>query len=177
MAQDRRHRGFLQFLRKVVDVPLGYSKDDLINFRSLAAKDYPSILQLIDDYILFAERSDTDVIPTLLLKDPKKPKPRPDPSHMHLFDMLREKELFKSNYDLADFAGRVLPGMSRHRFDKMSRGDIAARIIEYLETRDRRTREELEASMRAAITSGVDKPAERKSFLSQWEKIIKGIEF
>jgi hypothetical protein len=106
-----------------------------------------------------------------------KSKQKPDASRMHLFDMLREKKLFKSNSDLADFAGRVLPSMSRHRFDKMSRGDIAARIIEYLETRDLRTREELEASMRAAMSSGVDKPAERKSFLSQWERIIKGIEF
>jgi hypothetical protein len=96
---------------------------------------------------------------------------------MHLFDMLRDKRLFNSNSDLADFAGRVLPSMSRHRFDKMSRGDIAARIIEYLETRDRNTREQLEASMRTAMATGVEKPADRKSFLSQWEKIIKGIEF
>lgn len=159
-----------------MDVPLGYSKGDLINFRSLASKDFPSITRLIDEYIYLAERSDTDVLApgtTSRLKS----KPKPDVSHMHLFDMLRERRLFNSNADLADFAGRVLPTMSRHRFDKMSRGDIAARIIEYLETRDRRTREELEASMRTAMEVGADKPADRKSFLSQWEKIIKGIEF
>jgi hypothetical protein len=59
----------------------------------------------------------------------------------------------------------------------MSRGDIAARIIEYLETRDRRTREQLESSMRAAVESGTERASDRRSFLSQWEKIIKGIEF
>lgn len=176
MVQDRRHRGFLQFLRKVVDVPLGYSKSDLLNFRSLAAKDYPSIVHLIDEYITFAERSDTDTLPTGSTGRAKS-KSSLDPSQMHLFDMLRDKRLFNSNSDLADFAGRVLPSMSRHRFDKMSRGDIAARIIEYLETRDRNTREQLEASMRTAMATGVEKPADRKSFLSQWEKIIKGIEF
>lgn len=175
MVQDRKHRGFLKFLRKIVEVPFAYSKNDLINFRNLAAKDYPLLVRLIDDYILLAERSDTDALPFGLQSRPSKA--TPDASRMHLFDMLREKRLFSSNSDLADFAGRVLPSMSRHRFDKMSRGDIAARIIEYLETRDRRTREELEASMRTAMARGVDKPADRKSFLSQWEKIIKGIEF
>jgi hypothetical protein len=93
---------------------------------------------------------------------------------MHLFDLLREPRLFPSNLDLSEFAARVLPNMSRKRFDKMSRGDIAARIIEYLETRDPHTRERLEASMRDAMTSGSH--ADRQSFLSQWEKIIKGIE-
>ncbi len=176
MVQDRRHRGLLQFLRKVMDVPLGYTKSDLINFRSIAAKDYPSLTPLIDEYVRLAERSDTDA---LLPNAPRRTKSSATPaaSQMHLFDLLRERRLFNSNADLADFAGRVLPNMSRHRFDKMSRGDIAARIIEYLETRDHRTREELERSMRTAMESGPENAADRKSFLSQWEKIIKGIQF
>ena len=38
------------------------------------------------------------------------------------------------------------------------------------------TRDELEASMREAMKTGAKKPADRKSFLSKWEKIIKGVE-
>jgi hypothetical protein len=95
---------------------------------------------------------------------------------MHLFDMLRDRRLFPLNSDLADFAGKVLPDMGSYRYDKMSRGDIASRIIEYLETRDRKTRQGLESSMREAMDSSTDKPAVRKSFFAKWEKIIKGIE-
>jgi len=66
--------------------------------------------------------------------------------------------------------------MTTRRFDKMSRGEIVAKIIEYVETRDAKTRHDLEASMRDAMISGTDKNSDRKSFLSKWEKIIKGIE-
>jgi hypothetical protein len=55
----------------------------------------------------------------------------------------------------------------------MSRADIAGRIIEYLETRDRSTREKLEASMREAMSPGVEKSTDRRSFVSKWERIIK----
>jgi hypothetical protein len=173
LAQDRRHRGLLLFLRRILDVPLGFSKADLVTFRSLSSKDYSALTPLIDEYVRLADRSDTDA---LLAGPPRRTKvsAKGAARQMHLFDLLRSKKLFKYNSDLADFAGRVLPRMSRHRFDKMSRGDIAARIIEYLETRDPRTREELENSMRSAMESGSDR--ERRSFLSEWEKIIKGIQ-
>jgi hypothetical protein len=176
LVQDFRHRAFLRFLRKVTDVAAAYSKSDLVNFRSLSSKDYPALTPVIEEYLRLAERADTDVAPSDVPRKKTSSK-SVTASQMHLFDLLREKRLFSSNADLADFAGRVLPNMSRHRFDKMSRGDIAARIIEYLETRDRRTREQLESSMRAAMESGTERASDRKSFLSQWEKIIKGIEF
>jgi hypothetical protein len=96
---------------------------------------------------------------------------------MHLFDLLREKRFFASNSDLANFAGKVLPGIKGNRFDKMSRGDIAARIIEFLETKDARTRRDLEVSMREAMNStNSGRAVDRKSFVSKWEKIIKGIQ-
>jgi hypothetical protein len=131
-------------------------------------------VNLIDDYIRLAEESDTDA---LLPGFSKKPKPtrKGDPSQMHLFDLLRSKKLFPSNSILADFAARIMPNMRVYRWDKMSRADIASRVIEYLEDRDPRTREQLESSMREAMTSPTPKTTDRKSFLSQWEKIIKGI--
>lgn len=171
MAQDTRHKRFLRFVRKVMDVPLGYSKEDLTAFRNLTKDDYPSLVPLIDEYVRLAERSETDV-------DAGRPKGKGRPDRvdqMHLFDLLRQKQLFPSNADLANFASRILPGIKGRRFNKMSRGDIAARIIEYLETRQPRTREELEISMRGAMNSGSKTPEDQRSFFSRWERIIKGI--
>lgn len=175
LTQDNKHRALLQFIRRIVEVPAGHSKEDLMIFRSVASREYPSLVPLMDEYLRLAERADADVTPSKLQPKAKEPR-NGGPGSMHLFDMLRDKRLFPSNSDLSDFAGRVLPGISRTRFDKMSRGDIAARIIEYLETKDRHTRDELEASMREAMVSGSTRATDRKSFFSAWEKIIKGIE-
>ncbi len=175
MVQDQKHRALLQFIKKIVEVPAGHSKEDLMIFRSVASKEYPSLIPVMDAYLRLAEKADTNVSPVERRQSRSKEARRGDPA-MHLFDMLRDKRLFPSNSDLSNFAARVLPGMSRTRFDKMSRGDIAARVIEYLETKDRHTRDELEASMREAMLSGSDKATDRKSFFTAWEKIIKGIE-
>lgn len=181
MVEDRRHRALLQFIDKIVSVPAGYSKDDLLSFRRVAARDYPGLVPVIDEYLRLADRAETDVSPRTggpkTARTATKSNGGGQPPEMHLFDLLREKRLFPSNADLSTFAARVLPNMTARRFDKMSRGDIAGRIIEYLETLDRRTREQLEASMRQAMNSPSEKAADRKSFFSTWEKIIKGIQF
>ncbi|HEV2495261.1 MAG TPA: hypothetical protein VG204_19560 [Terriglobia bacterium] len=174
MVQDNRHKGLLRFIRRIIDVPLGYSRDDLVMLRSLASKEYPDLAPLIDQYVRLAERSALDIstgVPSGMRVSALR---RTKVGEMHLFDLLREKKLFPSNSDLAEFAGKILPGIKGNRFDKMSRGDIAARVIEHLETKDRRTREELETSMREAMEPAHAKPIERQSFLSKWEKIIKG---
>ncbi len=95
-----------------------------------------------------------------------------------MFDLLRDKKLFPSNSDLSGFAARIIPSMTTlTRWEKMSRGEIVAKIIEYVETRDPRARQALEASMRDALASGPDKPSDRRSFFSKWEQIIKGTHF
>ena len=175
MVQDRRHQSLLQFIRKIADVAAPYSKSDLVLFRSVSSREFPSLVEIIDAYIRLAERADTEVSN---ISKAIAPKASGKDAHgqMHLFDLLRDRRLFASNNDLADFATRILPNIKSHRFDKMSRGDIAARIIEHLESKEGRTREELEASMREAVASPAVKPADRKSFFSKWEKIIKGIQ-
>jgi hypothetical protein len=175
LARTDSHRSLLQFIRRILDVPLGYSQDNLLEFRSIAARDYPSVVPVIEAYLDLTERARTDIQPAAT-SSRKRGSKRTTPGEMHLFDLLRERQLFPSNSDLAEFAMRVLPNMTSRRFDKMSRGDIAGRIIEHLESRDPRTREALEASMRDAMKSGRQRPADRRSFLSQWEKIIKGID-
>lgn len=172
MVQDNRHKRLLQFIKRILDVPLGYSRDDLVMLRSAASKEYPALVSLVDEYIKLVERSAVDTQPGT--DRGRSNKRRGGSESMHLFDLLREKKLFPSNADLSEFAGNILPGIKRNRFDKMSRGDIAARVIEHLETKDRRTRDELEASMREAMKSDHAKPMERQSFLSKWERIIKG---
>ena len=180
MAQNRKHQPLLRFIKNIVDVPAEYSKEDLFEFRSRASRQYPVLVPLIEQYIHLAESADTKD----LLNKQKKSKRRTITEEtsesgldgMHLFDMLRDKRLFPSNSELSDFAGNALPRMSRHRFDKMARGDIAARIIEYLETRDKHTRQDLEASMREAMAFAPHAtPERRKSFVTKWESIIKGI--
>jgi hypothetical protein len=173
VPQDYRHKGWLQFIRKIVDVPSAYSKEDLLTFRSLAVRQHPALVSLIDAYLSLAENSDSDAMPRKASQRNKTK--RHDVDQMHLFDLLRQRQLFPSNLELARFAARVLPNMRSYRFDKMSKGDIASRIIEYLETRDPGTRERLEVSMREAM-SRPPRVSDRRSFLSKWEKIIKGIE-
>ena len=172
LVQDNRHKRLFQFIKRIVEVPLGYSKDDLVLLRSLASKEYSALLPLIDEYVRLAERSATNM-PSASERRVH-PGANRQPNDMHLFDMLREKKLFPSNAELAEFAGKILPGIRGNRFDKMSRGDIAARVIEYLETKDSKTREALEVSMREAMKPDRPKPIERQSFLSKWENIIKG---
>jgi hypothetical protein len=172
LVQDNRHRRLLQFIKRIIEVPLGYSKDDLILLRSAASREYPLLVSLIDEYVRLADRSTLD-LPSGNERRARNVTSR-ESRDMHLFDMLREKKLFPSNSELAEFAGKILPGIKGNRFDKMSRGDIAARVIEYLETKDPRTREALEASMRDAMKPDRKRPIERQSFLSKWERIIKG---
>lgn len=172
MAESVRHAAFLTFIQKVAEVPSGYTMADLLAFRDIAAKSFSGFVPLIDEYICLAEHSESD---GKAAGKKRKHKTTDDPSTMHLFDLLREKTLFPMNSDLADFAARILPNMKRNRFGKIARGEIAARIIEYLETRDPRTRADLEKSMRDVVLAGEPKPAERRDFFSKWEKIIKGI--
>jgi hypothetical protein len=151
-----------------------YSVDELRQFREISARENPSLVVLIEDYIRLAKRSETNAPggygQTKLS--------RSRPTQIHLFDLLRERKFFPMNSDLARFAARVVPGMRSYKFDKMARSDIAARIIEYIEESDPRTRTALERSMREALSSmkkGTAKKVDR-SFLSKWENIIKGLE-
>lgn len=176
MVQDQRHKSLLQFIRKVVEVAAGLSKEDLASFRSAAIREYSSVVPLIDEYLRLAERADTHVLPKSHASNNFHRSKNAESSPEHLFDMLRDKRAFPSNSDLSDFAGRILPNMARKRFDKMSRGEIVAKIIEYVETLDAKTRRDLEASMKDAMAPGLGKPADRRSFLSKWERIIKGIQ-
>jgi hypothetical protein len=95
---------------------------------------------------------------------------------MHLFDMLRDRRLFPSNLELVNFAVRILPNIPRGRLGKISRPEIAARIVEYLETLGAERRATLEASMREAMTATPETSSERSSFFTKWERIIKGID-
>ena len=61
LVEDRTHKTLLRFLRKILDVPAGYSKEDLTMFRSIASRQHPSLLPLIEDYLRLAEDSETNV--------------------------------------------------------------------------------------------------------------------
>ncbi|MEH2480616.1 hypothetical protein V1282_003973 [Nitrobacteraceae bacterium AZCC 2146] len=155
-----------------------YTLDDLRNFKRLACKETPSMVRVIEAYVDLAIRSEvkrSGLAASLAAKTPR----RGRVAQMHLFDLLREKKFFPKNSDLAQFAARVVPEMRTYSFDKMARSDIAARIVEYVEDNDPRAREALEISMRDALLSmgaAPPKKVDRQSFLSRWERIIKGLE-
>jgi hypothetical protein len=173
MVVNNKHDAWLKFARDILNVTVGRSKADLIKFRDIAFSDYRALLPIIDEYVRLAQNSDSDV------DLPRAPRRKSTgPKQMHLFDLLREKTFFPQNLDLARFASRVLPSLRNYRFDKMSRGNIAARIIEFIES-DPKTKETLERSMREALEDLSGRPheeSERNSFLSKWERIIKGDE-
>ena len=172
MAPDNRHDAWLKFARAILDVPLGRSKEDMHQFLSIAQYEHPALVPVIIAYLELAERSSTD-IKTSRARVSRASRNK----QKHLFDLLREKTFFPRNIDLALFAARVLPELKTDRFEKLSRSEIAARIIEYIEEREPRAQEKLESSMRDALAdlTGRQSPeVERKSFLSKWERIIKG---
>jgi hypothetical protein len=136
LVKIRRHDAWPTFARDAANVAAGYSQDDLFAFRHLAQTEYPALVPIIDGYIDLITRSETGVVPRGIARKPEK-----QPKSIHLFDLLREKTFFPQNLDLARFAARVLPGIKTYRFDKMSRGDIAARIIEHIEASEPKTKD------------------------------------
>lgn len=177
MASDKKHTAWLTFINKVADVTAGYSKEDLRAFRRIALREAPSFEPVVEAYLNLSEKSDSGV---QIGRKKQETPARRNGANMHLFDLLRDKRFFPQNLQLAQFAARVLPHMRNYRFDKMSRVDIAARIIEYIEKSDHRARAKLEESMREALgqikRSGSPKQVDRSSFFSKWERIIKGLE-
>ena len=174
MRADTRHRAWLKFVRDVLEVPLRLSKNDLQDFRNIANLEQPALVPIIKAYMTLAEHSDSRV--DFMRLSPKKK--RSKSSELHLFDLLRERAFFPQNSDLAQFASRVLPQLQITRFEKLSRTNIAARIIEHLESLDPDMRRNLEESMREALDAMRGKEAgdnQRKSFLNKWEMIIKGV--
>lgn len=168
----------------MAEIPAVYSRDELLQFYDQVHNHFPAYVKLVRDFIDLAEISETGVTDKLL-SNPRsleslgnfKGTKNPAIGDVHLFDLLRSKTLFPSNMHLADFAARILPNMTRTRFAKVSRADIAARIIEYLEDKEPARRQRLEQSMREAISEvGSKRPAKSKTetFFRQWEQIIRG---
>jgi hypothetical protein len=172
LSTDNYHDEWLKFVRDVLNVPVGRSKQDLFAFRDIAAREFPTLVPIIDDYLELSSRSNTSV-PAVKNRAPRQARP----AQKHLFDLLREKTFFPRNVDLGRFAARILPDLNTARFEKLSRSEIAAKIIDYIEERDPNAQTTLEKSMRdalAELNKNPNKQNERESFLSKWERIIKG---
>lgn len=167
-----KHKGLLGLVKKIVDVPLGYSKEDLIALRNIATTQYPALVDIIDQYIHLTDASDTWFAASRSTNASRRAKSSSS-QNMHLFDMLRNEKLFPTNLELADFASRIMPSIPKRRFAKISRPEIAARILDHLEKLPVGTRRKLEASMREAMAENIPPETGRQSFLSKWERIIK----
>jgi hypothetical protein len=63
LVQDYKHKSLLSLIRRIIDVPVGYSKEDLLTFRSIASKQHPALVPIMDEYLRLAERADTEIVP------------------------------------------------------------------------------------------------------------------
>ncbi len=96
MPSENRHKPWLLFIRKALDVPIGYSKEELLAFRSIAVREHPSLAPIIEDYLRLAENSEINSE----LSKARRPNQKVGAAQMHLFDLLREKKFFPQNLDL-----------------------------------------------------------------------------
>ena len=170
---DHHHRAWMEFIRKAMELPIEYSAADLNRFRHTAADQYPALVRVIDAYIALVRQS---AISDSKAKQQRSPGPHPFKEDTPLLDLLRDVRLFPTNKDIAHFAQTILPNMRTYRFDKMAKSVVALKIIQYLETLNLKTRQRLEASMRDALDSPPTRDNQRKSFVSKWENIIRGID-
>ena len=174
MAQTKADQGYLAFVSRLTDLLSNYTPRDLRMFLDAARRGVPSMFPVIEACIEMVESAPRGTRGKSVSIGPSQIGIYPE--RLHLFDLLRSRDLFPSNADLALFAARVVPKMTRKRFGKMSRSDIAVRIIDYLETLDLDKRRRLEDSMRKAIDSiSAGLEGKPESFFLQWEKIIKAI--
>jgi hypothetical protein len=183
LIKDNRHKAFLRIISRLSEITASYSKDELQEFADIAARDISWFEPVIHDLIRVADKSVSNVPDHLSMKHISRfrnYKERPTVQEEHLFDLLRSKELFVTNADLADFAKKILPNISNKRYDKMSRGYIASSIIEYIESHDPPKCELLKKTMKNALISMSKSPAKqekKQSFFRQWESIVKGANF
>ena len=173
MTESSSQQRYFKFISGLSDLLSSVTRDDLMRFRHLARHGFADLVPVIEGCIKMIGRRKLPPETTIGSTDvPQRG------SDEHLFDLLRSKEHFPTNSRLAEFATRILPGITRKRYDKMSRADIAGQIIEYIEAFPARKKERLESLIREAIKSP-DRQAreQQESFFSKWEKIIKGLEY
>ncbi len=175
---ERTHKDWLEFLRKAAELPIGYSIDDLIWFKTIADRQYPALGPLVAACIYLAQQSNLAIAfegPTPRVAKAKKTSSiqSAPQAQAPLFELFKDKNLFPKNSDLASFAMRAVPGMKEQRFDKMSRGDIAHRLAERIQGLSPQARDSLEASVREAVSHSPELGTETRSFVSKWASIIR----
>lgn len=173
MKKKSDQQEYLRFISGLSSLLSEVTAEDLLEFRQFARRGYPDLLPVLDGCLRMMRHSNRPVVGSTLLPSTRRSRQE------HLFDLLRSKDHFPTNSALASFATRILPGITRKRFDKMSKADIAGQIIEYIEKFPARKQEQLSSLIRESIASKLDSRSagEQDSFFSKWESIIKGLEY
>ena len=173
MADSTSQQRYLKFISGLSELLSSVTLEDLIRFRHLARHGFADLVPVIEGCLKMVGRAKPAPEKRNRLTDALQ-----RTSGEHLFDLLRSKEHFPTNSRLAEFATRILPGITRKRYDKMSRADIAGQIIEYIESFPARKRDRLESLIRDAIKSpDIQAGGQQESFFSKWERVIKGLEY
>jgi hypothetical protein len=169
---DRDHRKWLSFLQKAAALPMDYSVEDLLWLKSIAAKQYPSLVPLISACVTLirgeeakGERSEA-------------PEHRAAPSRFEmaaldpLINAFLDTKRFPSNSDLIRFAKINIPSMPDYRFDKMSRQRIARTVAGCVMRAPPDVVKAIEKQVWPRDAAG-RVPKEAASFLAGWENVIK----
>ena len=168
----RTHTQWLEFLKKAADLPIGYTIDDLLWFQTVAKRQYPSLAPLVAACIHLAQDANLKIsvegTDRFVIKKRSIAANRGD-----LLSILRDPKLFPRNSDLSRLATRLMPNMHAYRFDKMSRGEIALRVLQYLESTDQKTRSQLESALRDAAELPPETEDQRQGFVARWENVIR----
>lgn len=176
---DRDHRTWFGFLERLAVLSREYSIEDLRWLKKEAVGRYPSAIPMIDACLSLAA-SDNRALRSEPVSDEKPPKSGQADVRLNspLSAALLNAERFPANSDLVAFARSILPTFPELRFDKMGRGRIVDTIIAHMQKAAPETRGSFE---RALLQSGhansddVTNPkGARSSFLSDWERVIKG---
>ena len=174
MKEPNRHKALLRFASEVAEIVAKYSVEELMDLHRHSLQGFKFMTSFIDATIEAARMGETDMLIEYAESGAMSKSPSRGLKSNHLFDLLRAKELFDTNADLADFAQRLFRGMASKRYDKMSRGEIAVHIVEYIENQSPMARRQLESMLRKALKNrrfartGAD-----ESFFSEWQRIIK----
>ena len=174
MMNDRDHRNWFGFLEKLAALSREYSVDDLRWLRKEAAHRYPSAIPLVEACLSLAS---SDVRPT------KVDVPTNASSHIKhhvaaraslpVSQALSDISRFHSNSDLIKFAKATMPELPDLRFDKMGRARIVDTIVAYAQRAPVAVRRDFEMALLGREMAS--SPSQTgSSFLSSWEKVIKG---
>lgn len=171
---DRTHTLWLEFLKKAIDLPAGYSLDDLRWFEEVAKQQFPNLAPLIGACVTLASVSGNVNGSQKSRRQPTKDDTQStsESATEILTSMMKDVTNFPKNSDLVRFVTDILPQEKAARFDKMSRDEIVKWFVRRYGSIDDRTRFRVVSALKALHQdAGIERTS--PSFVTKWQNIIR----